>query len=54
MKRRDVMETIPSFYDAPLSLSVCVTYYEDGDGDVDVDGDVFKHPIPPVWRCHEQ
>jgi hypothetical protein len=56
MKRRDVMESIPSFYEAPLSLSVRVTYYGDGDGDgdVDVDGDVFEHPMPPGWRCHEQ
>ena len=41
MKRRDVMESIPSFYEMPLSSSVRVTYYGDGDEDVDVDGDVF-------------
>jgi len=41
MKRRDAMESIPSFYEAPLSSSVRVTYYGDGDGDIVVDGDIF-------------
>lgn len=45
-KRGDEIESIPSFLGAPLLSSVPVTYHGDGD--------VFEHPMPPVWRCHEK